>query len=116
MKKTSFIAAALCFTLSGAIQAETVTLSVVPQQSASKLARLWTPIVVYLSEKTGHDVRFATAKDIPTFEQRLSEGQYDLAYMNPYHYTVFSAAPGYEAFARQNNSRGYVGAHITYFL
>ncbi|MEM7376762.1 MAG: phosphate/phosphite/phosphonate ABC transporter substrate-binding protein, partial [Pseudomonadota bacterium] len=49
--------------------------------------------------------RFTTAKDIPTFEERLSEGQYDLAYMNPYHYTVFSAAPGYEAFARQKDKR-----------
>jgi len=92
-------------TLVGTVHAETVTFSVVPQQSASKLARLWTPIVTYLSEKTGHDVRFTTAKDIPTFEARLAEGQYDFAYMNPYHYTVFSSAPGYSAFARQKDKR-----------
>ncbi|MEM6986939.1 MAG: phosphate/phosphite/phosphonate ABC transporter substrate-binding protein [Pseudomonadota bacterium] len=82
-----------------------MTLSIVPQQSASKLARLWTPIVVYLSEKTGHTIQFATAKDIPTFEERLAEGHYDIAYMNPYHYTVFSREPGYEAFARQKDKR-----------
>lgn len=84
-------------------QAEEVSLGVVPQQSASKLARLWTPIASYLSEKTGHDIKFATAKDIPTFEKRLAEGQYDLAYMNPYHYTVFSDTAGYVGFAKQKD-------------
>lgn len=105
MKSTLLVSALMYATLVGTVHAETVTFSVVPQQSASKLARLWTPIVTYLSEKTGHDVRFTTAKDIPTFEARLAEGQYDFAYMNPYHYTVFSSAPGYSAFARQKDKR-----------
>ncbi len=105
MKKIVCASTLMLICLFGTASAETVTLSVVPQQSASKLARLWTPIVAYLSEKTGHDVRFTTAKDIPTFEARLAEGQYDLAYMNPYHYTVFSHSPGYSAFARQKNKR-----------
>jgi len=48
---------------------------------------------------------FKTAKDIPTFEKRLAEGEYDFAYMNPYHYTVFSVSPGYRAFARETNKR-----------
>ncbi|MFK7891534.1 MAG: phosphate/phosphite/phosphonate ABC transporter substrate-binding protein [Granulosicoccus sp.] len=84
---------------------EDISLGVVPQQSASKLARLWTPIAEYLSEKTGHNVRFVTASDIPTFEKRLAAGDYDMAYMNPYHYTVFSQGKGYQAFARQKDKR-----------
>lgn len=105
MKKTLFLAVLLSLTTLGVARADTVTLSIVPQQSASKLARLWTPIALYLSEKTGHDVRFRTAKDIPTFESKLADGEYDLAYMNPYHYTVFSEVPGYRAFARQQDKR-----------
>lgn len=74
---------------------------IVPQQSASKLAALWTPILTYLSQKTGYTIHFKTTKDIPTFEHRLAAGDYDLAYMNPYHYTVFSRRPGYRVFAAE---------------
>lgn len=81
------------------------TVGIVPQQSASKLAQLWIPVLNYLGRKSGYTLRFATAPDIPTFEARLQAGQYDFAYMNPYHYAVFSQAPGYRAFAKQANKR-----------
>jgi phosphonate transport system substrate-binding protein len=87
------------------VQAQTLTLGIVPQQSAKKLARLWTPICTYLSEKVGHEIRFSTANDIPTFEKRVLEGQYDIAYMNPYHYTVFHERPGYNAIAKQKDKK-----------
>lgn len=87
------------------VQAQTLTLGIVPQQSAKKLARLWTPICSYLSEKVGHEIRFSTANDIPTFEKRVLEGQYDIAYMNPYHYTVFHERPGYNAIAKQKDKK-----------
>jgi phosphonate transport system substrate-binding protein len=73
---------------------------VVPQQSASKLARLWAPLLAYLGNKAGMELKFRTAPDIPEFERRVAEGEYDFAYMNPYHYTVFSQVPGYRAFAK----------------
>jgi phosphonate transport system substrate-binding protein len=75
---------------------------VVPQQSATKLAKRWVPLLNYLSEKTGYTIHFETAKDIPTFEQRCANGEYDLAYMNPYHYVVFHENPGYKAVAKEN--------------
>ncbi len=78
---------------------------IVPQQSAARLAELWTPILAHLSEQSGYQLDFETARDIPTFEQRLAQGHYDLAYMNPYHYTVFHQQPGYAAIARQQGSR-----------
>ncbi|KJY67891.1 phosphate/phosphite/phosphonate ABC transporter substrate-binding protein [Vibrio nigripulchritudo] len=86
-------------------QAAEVSFGIVPQQSAKKLAAKWGPIFLYLSEKTGHNITFATAKDIPTFEKRLLNDEYDVAYMNPYHYTVFSQKPGYDAFAKQTNKK-----------
>lgn len=78
---------------------------VVPQQSASRLAKIWTPFLKHVGDGLGRSVSFATAKDIPTFEACLAKGAYDLAYMNPYHYTTFSTQSGYEAFARQEKKQ-----------
>ncbi len=78
---------------------EPLSFGVVPQQAAAELAAVWSPIFRALSERSSIAVGFRTAPDIPTFEQRLAAGQYDLAYMNPYHYTVFHEEPGYLAFA-----------------
>lgn len=91
--------------LSMSIAAETLTFGVVPQQSAKVLAQRWSPVMKYLSDKTSLDIRFTTAKDIPTFEKRVAAGDYDVAYMNPYHFTVFNKTPGYQAVAKQQGKR-----------
>ncbi len=83
----------------------TYSFGIVPQQSASKLARLWGPILNQIGKRTGYKLRFTTAPDIPTFEKRLSEGEYDFAYMNPYHYTIFHDRSGYQALAKARNKR-----------
>jgi len=79
------------------------TFGIVPQQSSAKIARLWGPLIQTVSEETGLTLKLVTAKDIPTFEQRLSNGEYDFAYMNPYHFTVYNQAPGYRALAKQKD-------------
>jgi phosphonate transport system substrate-binding protein len=84
---------------------KTFYFGIVPQQSASRLAKMWIPLMDRLSEKTGLTIRFATTKDIPTFESCLAQGAYELAYMNPYHYTVFHGQKGYEAFAHQSDKK-----------
>jgi phosphonate transport system substrate-binding protein len=81
------------------------TFSVVPQQSASKSAAQWIPLLASISEATGVKLVFETRKDIPEFERTLSSGLPDLAYMNPYHYVVFHESPGYEALARAKDKR-----------
>ena len=58
-----------------------------------------------LSEKAGVKISFATAPDVPTFERRLAAGEYDFAYMNPYHFVVYHAKPGYRALARAKGER-----------
>jgi len=82
------------------VPGQVLTFGVVPQQSASKLAALWAPVLDYLGRSSGLEIKFRTAPDIPEFERRVAAGEYDLAYMNPYHYTVFSRQPGYRAFAK----------------
>ncbi len=94
--------------MSGAVRAADVrsfSFGVVPQQSATELAKAWIPLFNALSAATGFGLRFATAPNIPVFEQRMAAGEYDFAYMNPYHYTVFSQKPGYRAFAREAGRR-----------
>lgn len=82
---------------------EIITVGIVPQQSAATLVRNWAPLLDYMSEQTGLKLVFRTAPDIPTFESRVLRGEYDLAYMNPYHYAVYSIQPGYRAFAHQED-------------
>ena len=96
----------LCSTIIMAGQNDAVvTFGIVPQQSASTLARTWSPVLLYLEGQTGYKFVFRTATDIPTFEQRLADGEYDIAYMNPYHYTVFSRSPGYKALAKARDKK-----------
>jgi len=86
-------------------KAATLTFGIVPQESSSKLAQQWTPMMRYLSDYLGKPVRFATAPDIPTFEQRVASGQYDIAYMNPYHYAEFAKQPGYRVIVRERGKK-----------
>lgn len=89
----------VCFT--SIIHAQpSLTFAVVPQQSSSTLAKLWSPMIEQLSLKTGLRITFTTAPDIPTFEKRLAQGKYDIAYMNPYHYIIANKLPGYRAIAK----------------
>lgn len=77
-----------------------LTFAVVPQQSATKLAMLWGPLLKEVSLRSGIALRFRTAPDIPEFETRLGLGKYDFAYMNPYHYAFYHQTAGYRAFAK----------------
>jgi len=103
MKATLTALLVLLLFVSTPLQARDYTFAVVPQQSASKIARLWGPILKRIGDETGLSLKLVTAKNIPTFEKRLAEGKYDFAYMNPYHFTTFSARSGYIAFARQRD-------------
>lgn len=78
---------------------------IVPQSNGSKLSMLWSPILKYIETHADVDLRFATARNISTFEKRLNSGSYDFVYMNPYHYTISHEAQGYAAFAKAKKKR-----------
>jgi phosphonate transport system substrate-binding protein len=103
IKTMTLIGLLLSFSCLYADAQESYSFGVVPQQSATRLAKLWTPILKKLSADTGFQIKFETAKNIPTFEARLAESAYDFAYMNPYHFTVFNKNPGYQAIAKRIN-------------
>jgi len=87
------------------LTAQTLTFSVVPQQSASRLAMQWSPILKDMSKFVGQEIIFATAPNIPIFEARLKKGEYSFAYMNPYHFVVFNKEPGYQAVAHAKDKK-----------
>ncbi len=99
------------FLLSGSVFAQNIdtspqySLGIVPQQSAQKLAGMWIPLIDYLNAETGFSISFTTATDIPTFENRVAKQEYDLVYMNPYHYVVFSDSANYLPLARDGQKR-----------
>ncbi|WP_252735731.1 phosphate/phosphite/phosphonate ABC transporter substrate-binding protein [Aestuariibacter sp. A3R04] len=89
------------------------TIGIVPQHAPKVIAQAWQPLLSLIEEETGHRIRFKTAKDIPTFEQALAAGEYDFAYMNPYHFVVFNESPGYRAMVRQRDKaiKGIIVVH-----
>lgn len=97
------VVALLLMLISHSAAAESFSVGIVPQHSPKKLAEAWQPLLSYIGSETGHTFHFETAKDIPTFEKALSEGKYDIAYMNPYHFVVFHKNPGYRALVRQKD-------------
>lgn len=75
------------------------SVGIVPQLSPSATATLWEPLLTYLSAELGVSLRFQTARDLAAFEQRVSAGDFDFVYLNPFHYTVVHDTVGYDAFA-----------------
>ena len=73
---------------------------VVPQFSATKISGIWTPILKRLSEKTGHTFKLKLSTNIPAFEKSFTRGDYDFAYMNPYHAVVAYGNNGYQPMVR----------------
>lgn len=87
-----------------------ITFAVVPQQTATDMATLWVPVLKYLEGKTGYSIRFQASRDMPTFEQRLDEGEFDIAYMNPYQYistrqTISTRKKLYDVFAKEKDRK-----------
>jgi len=80
--------------------AQTITFGVVPQQSPLKLISEWQPVIKYLENKTGNKIILKIERSIPEFEKKLYGGEYDVAYMNPYHYAVAHKKIGYVATVR----------------
>ena len=82
------------------LMAKELTLGVVPQQSPLKLSKKWLKVTDYLYKETGIKVVFKTKRSIPLFEKELYSGNYDISYMNPYHFTLANDQQKYEAFTR----------------
>lgn len=68
---------------------------VVPQFEQRKLFRIWRPILNDLEQRTGLSFKLVGSAKIPVFEQKFEQGDYDFAYMNPYHLLLAHDCQGY---------------------
>lgn len=107
---------ALCVSLFGfAAQpaaAETVyRFGVVPQFEPQKLFAIWRPILDELESRTGLKFQLVGSAKIPVFETAFLEGDFDFAYMNPYHAMIASEHQGYEPLVR-DGSRSLFGVLV----
>lgn len=94
----------LCFIYASATE---LTLGIVPQQSPLVLSQKWHKVTEYLKKETGINIIFQTKSTIPQFEKELYNGNYDISYMNPYHFIIANQTQKYNAFIR--NSKNIVG-------
>ncbi|NQU59339.1 MAG: phosphate/phosphite/phosphonate ABC transporter substrate-binding protein [Rhodospirillales bacterium] len=82
-------------------KAETVySFGVVPQFEPRKLANIWTPILKELEKRTGLKFKMVGSPKIPDFEAAFMGGEFDFAYMNPYHSLVAAEKQGYVPLVR----------------
>lgn len=73
---------------------------VVPQFDARRIQMIWQPVLDSLEEQTGIHFELVGSPGIPEFEKQLLAGDFDLAYMNPYHLLKAHEAQGYTPLVR----------------
>ena len=76
-----------------------------PQQSATVIAERWTPVMQYLSQKTGFNIQLKTEKDLATYAHKLEQGGYDFGFASPFLYILAKKTTGIEAIAREQNGK-----------
>jgi phosphonate transport system substrate-binding protein len=89
----------LCATLLapfGLARGETsYSFGIVPQFEARELAAVWVPILEQVSQRSGLKLTMKGAPRIPDFEAAFQAGEFDFAYMNPYHAVIAAKKQGY---------------------
>lgn len=90
-----YVVAMLCLLQSSWLFSQEYTFGVVPQYESQKLNAIWQPLLKQVSEQTGVKIELITVKSIPVFEQAFANGEYDFAYMNPWHSVVAHEKQGY---------------------
>jgi phosphonate transport system substrate-binding protein len=109
MKHRTSLTAALCTaclllvypaTQLRADEVKTYSLGVVPQFEARKLRAIWQPIVDHIEQKSGYQLEIQGSPSIPEFEKQFLQGQFDFAYMNPYHFLLANESQHYTPLVR----------------
>lgn len=78
------------------------SVGVVPQFEARRIATIWQPILDEVSQRSGVKLQLKASPNIPRFEKQFSTGEFDFAYMNPYHAIQANKKQGYTPILRDN--------------
>jgi len=76
---------------------------VVPQFEQHKIFRIWVPILQKLEEETGIRFELVGSNQIPVFETKFLAGEFDFAYMNPYHIIQAHDTQGYKPLVKDGS-------------
>jgi phosphonate transport system substrate-binding protein len=78
---------------------------VVPQYAQRQLFRNWRPILDAIEKRTGIRLELKGTPKIPVFERQFMNGEFDFAYMNPYHVLKASETQGYIPLVRDGERK-----------
>jgi len=73
---------------------------VVPQFEPRKLSSIWKPILREVERRSGLTIHMVGSPKIPDFEEAFLNGEFDFAYMNPYHAMLAMRQQGYQPLVR----------------
>ncbi len=86
---------------------KTYIIGIVPQFETLKLHSIWRPILNYLEKNTGHQFKIQGSQTISEFEREFIRGDFDFAYMNPYHMVVANESQQYIPLVRDISKKLY---------
>ncbi len=86
----------------GTVCAAEYSLAVVPQFDSRKIEETWAPIITAIEKGAGVKLVLRGNVSIPEFEGRLYAGDFDFAYMNPYHFVRAFRSQKYRALVRDH--------------
>jgi len=103
LRFTTLCSLILSLPLPGLANTETIySVGVVPQFEARRITEIWQPILAEISQLSGVKLELKASPNIPAFEQQFTAGEFDFAYMNPYHAIIANKKPGYTPLLRDN--------------
>jgi phosphonate transport system substrate-binding protein len=85
----------LCQAASLAVAGPSLKFGVVPQFEARRIQTIWQPVLNTLEKQSGLHFELVGSPDIPGFEKQFLAGDFDFAYMNPYHLLKAHQSKGY---------------------
>jgi phosphonate transport system substrate-binding protein len=75
--------------------AQELSFAVVPQFPPTTIYESWIPVLLAVGEKIDVCFHLKVEENIPEFERELANGNYDLAYVNPFHSIMAKEMAGY---------------------
>jgi ABC-type phosphate/phosphonate transport system substrate-binding protein len=85
----------------------TYTIGIVPQFEIRHIRKIWSPIIKEIEKNTGIKLLLVGSPTIPDFEREFNAGNFDFAYMNPYHILLAKKSQGYIPLVRDNGRKLY---------
>lgn len=92
---------------SSASEKKVYKFGIVPQFEARKLREIWNPILKELEKRTGIKFIIEGSPRIPDFESSFIRGDFDFAYMNPYHSLIAFDTQKYVPLVRDHARKLY---------